>query len=282
MPSADRMLTYLRQAAMLTRATPGRWGHSLELKNCTEVVVAGDLHGHIPHFQAVFQAADLAENPTRHLILQELIHSKFRYSKGGDKSHQLVDLFAALKGQFPKQVHYLLGNHELAQWTKRPVIKSNENLNALFEEGVIEAYGTEIGPQIYVAYLELFQSLPVAITTPNKVLICHSAPNARVLPYFNPARLRATEYEPADLQPGGAVHSVLWGRDTSQEVIAGFLERMEANLLVSGHIACEDGYSIPNDRQLILDCAENPACYVTFPTDRPISLHELIEGVRSI
>jgi hypothetical protein len=276
------MLTYLRQAIALVRGTPGRHGHLIELQDCTEILVAGDLHGHVGHFQVMLKEADLANNPTRHFVLQELIHGKFRYPKGGDKSHQLVDLFAALKVQFPKRVHYLPGNHELAQWTGRPVLKADENLNAVFEEGVTEAYGTEFGPQIYALYLEMFQELPVVLKAPNRVLICHSLPSARALPTFNPFRLVAEEYEPADLQPGGAVHSILWGRDTARENAIAFLDMMDADFLISGHIASEQGYATPSDKQLILDCAENPAGFVLFPTDRPLTLAEVPSCVRII
>lgn len=280
MPAANRMLTHLRQAIALVRATPGRRGRVLDIPNCTEVLITGDLHGHVGHFQTILKAADLANHPTRHLVLQELVHGKYRYPKGGDKSHQLIDLFAALKGQFPKQVHYLPGNHEMAQWTGRPVLKADENLNAIFQEGVTECYGPEFGPQIYAAYLELFQVLPIAILTPNRVLVCHSLPNARVLPTFDPAKLSADAHDPADLQPGGVVHSILWGRDTARENAAAFLEKMGAELLVSGHIATNDGFNVPNDRQLILDCAESPAGFVLFPADRPLTHAELVACVR--
>ena len=59
MPAPERILTYLRQAITLTRATPGRRGHVVELQNCTEVLVAGDLHGHVGNFQSLLKAADL-------------------------------------------------------------------------------------------------------------------------------------------------------------------------------------------------------------------------------
>ena len=108
MPAPDRMLTYLRQALTLVRATPGCRGHVVELRDCTDVLVAGDLHGHVGNFQALLKAADLGNHPTRHFVLQELVHGKFRYPAGGDKSHQLVDLFAALKCQFPKRVHWAI------------------------------------------------------------------------------------------------------------------------------------------------------------------------------
>jgi hypothetical protein len=281
-PVPDRLLTHLRQAITLVRATPGRRGRVVELQDCTDVLVAGDLHGHVVNFQVLLKAADLGNHPTRHFILQELIHGKFRYPKGGDKSHQLVDLFAALKGQFPKQVHYIPGNHEMAQWTNRPVLKADENLNVLFQSGVTEAYGPQYGPQIYSTYLELFQSLPVAIRTPNRVLVSHSQPTAHVLSLFDPASLNTDTHAPADLQPGGAVHSLLWGRDTAALTTTQFLLKMNADLLVSGHIACEQGYSVPSERQIILDCAECPGGYVLFPTTFPLTHKDLIGHIRTI
>jgi hypothetical protein len=276
------MLTHLRQAVALVRATPGRKGHTVSLQNCADVLVAGDLHGHVGHFQALLKLADLGNNPGRHFVMQEVIHGKFRYPNGGDKSHQLVDLFAALKCQFPRQVHYLPGNHELAQWTDRPVMKADENQNALFREGVTEAYGPKFGPQVYAAYMELFQALPVALRAPNGVLITHSLPAARSLALFDPARLERDVYDAEDLQPGGSVHSLLWGRDTSADAAANFLRKMGCELLVSGHIACNTGFAVPNDRQVILDCAEHPGGYVLFPAARPLTHAELVAGVKTL
>jgi hypothetical protein len=280
MPSPQRMLTFLRQALTLVRATPGRTGHAVRLVDCDDVLVTGDLHGHVGHFQALLKTADLENNPKRHFVMQEAIHGKFRYPTGGDKSHQLVDLFAALKCQFPNRVHYVPGNHELAQWTARPVMKADENLNRLFEDGVRTGYGAEAGPEVYQTYLELFKTLPLSLRAPNGVLICHSLPSARAMGLFDPARLEREQFEPADLEPGGTVHSLLWGRDTSQSTVSEFLEKMGANLLISGHIASETGYLIPNDRQVIVDCSESPAGFIMFPANRILTHAELTACVR--
>lgn len=281
MPSPQRMLTFLRQALALVRATPGRKGHTLDLANCTDVLVTGDLHGHVGHFQALLKTADLENHPQRHFVMQEAIHGKFRYPNGGDKSHQLVDLFAALKCQFPHRIHYIPGNHELAQWTARPVMKADENLNKLFEDGVRTGYGPEAGPEVYQTYLELFQTLPLALRAPNGVLICHSLPSARAMALFDPAKLEAERFDPADLEPGGTVHSLLWGRDTAPDTIADFLAKMGSDLLVSGHIASDTGYLLPNDRQVIVDCSESPAGYILFPADQPLTHAELAACIRT-
>ena len=273
------MLTHLRQALALVRATPGRPGHVVHLQDCTSAG-AGDLHGHV-QTSGHASRADLANHPMRHFVLKA-IHGKFRYPKGGDKSHQLVDLFAASRIEFPRQVHYIPGNHEMAQWTDRPVLKADENLNVLFEEGVTEAYGKQFGPQIYATYLEIFRALPIVVRAPNRVIVCHSMPSGKALPAFDPARLEADIHDPADLQPGGAVHSLLWGRDSTAATSAAFLAKMDADLLVSGHIACHDGFDVPNNRQIIVDCAELPAGYLLFPTDRPLTHQELIACLKLI
>src|SRR5262249_45359252 len=78
-----------------------------------------------------------------------------------------------------------------------------------------------------------------------------------------------------ELQPGGAVHALLWGRDTSAANAAAFLARVDADLLVSGHVPCEGGFDVPNERQLILDCIADPAAVCLFPTARPLTIQDL-------
>jgi hypothetical protein len=279
MPPPDRVLNILRRAVDHTRRTPGRHGHQLRLHNCTEVVVGGDMHGHLANFLAVMKAADLLHHPTRHLILQELIHSEtFFYPNGGDKSHQLLDLYATLKCQFPERVHFLPGNHEMAQMTGRQVAKGGQSQNALFVLGVQAAYG-DAAADICRAYHDLFRDSPLAIRTANGVLCCHTTVPAKSLAMFDPLRLLDEQYDEKEYAPGGSVYSILWGRDTSEEAANAFLRKMDAELVVTGHIATDAGYDAPNRRQLIVDCASTPAAYVKFPADRPITHDELVAGV---
>jgi hypothetical protein len=279
MPPPDRVLNILRRAVDHTRATPGRHGHLVQLTDCTEVVVGGDMHGHLANFLAVMKAADLANHPTRHLILQELVHSEhFFYPNGGDKSHQLLDLYATLKCQFPERVHFLPGNHEIAQMTGRQVAKGGQSQNALFVLGIQAAYG-DAAADIGRAYNDLFRDSPLALRTPNGVLCCHTLVPAKALPTFDPMRLLDERYDDKEYAPGGAVYGILWGRDTSADTAEAFLRKMEAELVVTGHIATDDGFAVPNPRQLIVDCAHTPAAYVKFAADRPLTHDELVAGV---
>ena len=221
MPDADRLLTTLRRAISAFRATPGRRGRIVSLVNAAEVLVAGDLHGNVENFRVLLKRADLAGFPRRHLVLQEVVHGTFRYPLGGDKSHQLLDLVAALKCQYPDRVHFLLGNHELAQWTNRRIGKNDEELLELFKAGVDLAYGDR-SEEVYAAYLELFAVVPLAIRTANGVFLSHSLPNANRLESFSMAVLERDVHEEADVGTGGTIHALVWGRDTSPENAAAF------------------------------------------------------------
>jgi len=75
------------------------------------------------------------------------------------------------------------------------------------------------------------------------------------------------------------VYGLVWGRDLSEENAAAFLRRVDADWLVTGHIPCDDGYMTPNSRQLILDAMRTPACCCLVPTDRPVTLQQLVECI---
>ncbi len=281
MPDPTRLLTTLARAREASLDTPGRTGHLVALTDAAEVLVAGDLHGNLENFRRLLQLADLANQPQRHLVLQELIHGPHRYPEGGDRSHQLLDVVAALKCQYPRQVHLLPGNHELAQWTNRRIGKEEEvDLLDQFWQGVWQAYGDH-AEEVYLAYLALFAVLPMAVRTANRVFISHSLPSALRVEHFDPAVLLLEEFPESELIPGGSIYSLLWGRDTQPSTARRFLEKVDADWLLTGHIPCEHGFAVPNDWQIILDSLGSPAGYCLVATDRPLQHSDLINAVQT-
>jgi hypothetical protein len=279
MPEPDRLLILLRQAAQAFRDTPGRCGHVIRLVDATEVLAAGDLHGNLGNFRLLLKAANLTQHPGRHLVLQEVIHGDFAYAEGGDKSHQLLDLVAALKVQHPRQVHFLLGNHELAQMTNRLVAKGDADLNHLFRQGVQTAYGAR-AEEVYDHYLRMLAEVPLAVRTGNRVFLSHSLPSGSRLEAFDPAVLDQDRLPETDLLSGGSAHALVWGRDTSLANVTTFLNKVDADLLITGHIPCDAGFATPNPRQVILDSLGYPAAYCLFPTDRPLGHTELAACIK--
>lgn len=274
-------MTTLQQAARAFRATPGRTGRFTRLPAGAEVMVVGDLHGNVENFRLALKVADLAKQPQRHLVVQEVVHGPFQYPQGGDKSHQLLDLVAALKCQFPARVHFLLGNHELAQWLNQRIGKGDVDQNQWFYAGVETAYG-EQAEKIYPAYLELFDAADLALRTENHVFISHTLPSAKNLPRFDLAVLEQDQIADEEKKLGGIVHSLVWNRDLSQANVEAFLKKVDADWLITGHIPCEQGFMTPNDRQIILDALGTPACYCLFPTDRPLTQQELLNRIGTL
>src|SRR5262249_1707242 len=117
------------------------------------------------------------------------------------------------------------------------------------------------------------------VIAPNRVLMCHTLPNSKRMSTFDWSALEKEEFTPEDVALGGSIHSVLWGNETRQEHVDDFLRRVDADWLISGHIPCDQGYTLPNNRQIILDAQATPACYCLFPTDRPLTQQDMVSMI---
>ncbi len=284
MPDPRKVLYTIRRARDLCRTTAGRSGSLITLGPDTQdVLVVGDLHGHIHNFVAAMKMAALDRNPARHLVVQELVHDT-RADTDGEKpdlSHRLIDLVCALKCQYPDRVHYLPGNHELSELTGRSIAKNRIPLNDLFRQGIEASYG-ESAREIREAYGDLFQALPLAIRTPNRVFLCHTVPDERDLDAFDREVLNATEWSAESMKRGGSVYAMTWGRDTSIETADRFAQLVDADLFVIGHHPCDDGFRRANDRVMALDGTDPQAACVMIPTGEPLTMDDLVARVRLI
>ncbi len=273
MPPPDRMLATLQKATALVKSTPGRTGHRLRIESGVDLLVVGDLHGNLANFQAIWKLADLGKHPSRHLVVQELVHGKFLYPAGGEKSHQLVDLFAAIKCQYPERVHYLPGNHEMGQWTGRQILKGADDLNAVFRQGVATAYGDP--DPILSAYRALWEASPLLIHTPHGVALSHTLVPGKSLDAFEVSQLESETYTDADLKPGGTAYGMMWGRDTSDATVRTFLTKIQAHFLITGHFPADEGFTRLHPNLVALDCSGSPGGYLLFPLDRALDADEL-------
>jgi hypothetical protein len=281
MPDPQKVLTTVRRATELFRSTPGRRGSLITLdESVDEVLVVGDLHGNIPAFRQVLLAADLANRPSRHLVLQELVHgNKYYPDDQGDKSHQLVDIVSALKCQFPDRVHLILGNHELSEITNRPIAKRGQALNVLFRQGIDTAYGSS-GGAIYDAYLALFAALPLAVRTANRVFLCHTIPDPLDLEQFDTTIFDAETWPAQAMARHGAVYAITWGRNTEPENVDEFARLVDADWFITGHQPCDEGFRQANHRQIIIDATEPYPAYCLFPARGDATVESLLKCVR--
>jgi hypothetical protein len=284
MPDPDKVIATIGRAVTLLRSTAGRTGGviTLDPAEAEEVMIVGDIHGGLATFRKVLEIADLPRHPRRHLVLQELIHGKSSYpGDGGDRSHQLVDLFAALKCQHPEQVHQIIGNHELSELTGRIIGKDGEALNIKFRRGIETAYGARY-MDVFQAYLKLFAALPVAVRSPNRVFLCHTLPDARYLDSLDMSVLHADDWPRESTERGGTIYALTWGRDTSPETADRFAEMVDAEWFITGHQPCQEGVRLANHRVVILDGTPPNPGYCIFPTTEPVTIDSLLGRARII
>ena len=280
MPDPRKVLATVTKATELMRRTPGRAGSVVTLDAADEVMVVGDLHGNIPAFRWVLTEAALDRNPTRHLVLQELVHEiNKNQDDRPDLSHRLVDLVSALKCQYPDRVHLILGNHELSEITGRIIGKDGQALNMRFREGLQLSYG-DLCDEVYKAYIGLFSALPLAVRTPNRVFMCHSIPDGVYLDDLDVGVLAADEWPPESMKRAGAVYAITWGRDTAPETVDRFAAMVDADLFITGHQPCDEGFRQANHRQLIIDGTNPYPAYCRFSTRTPATIESLVRSVK--
>jgi hypothetical protein len=274
----ENVLALFKQAAEANRRTPGRQGNIVVLdpKLAEEVMITGDLHGHRRNFNRIRRLAALDENSRRHLVLQEVCHGGSTYPQnGGCMSHAILEDIARLKTEHPRQVHFLLGNHELSELTDYPIQKNRQLLNVQFRLGLQQMYGPA-AEQIHTAYREFLLSCPLAVRLSQGVFISHSIPDDLKLRGFD-LSIFTRELKVEDCVEQSDAFRLTWGRDYRGSKARTFAQMVGAKILINGHEPCSQGFIAPNDLQVILDCCGERAAYVILPVGTELS-HEEIMG----
>ncbi len=279
----ERILGYFERATQANLDTPGRTGNLVELTPdlAGEVMITGDLHGHRRNFNLIKRTAALADSPRRHLILQEVCHGGPTYpNTDGCMSHTVLEDVARLKAEFPERVHFILGNHELAEVADYPIQKNKQMLNLMFRQGLHQMYGPAL-ERVRQAFLPFLRSSPLAVRLPHGVFVSHSLPEKCDTRRFD-ASIFSRELDEADFLDRTGIFELVWGRDYREENARAFAELVGARLLINGHEPCPQGYNAPNEVQVIIDCCGATGTYLLLPTDRELSHAEVVERVQKL
>ncbi len=276
----EKVIEYFAEAARINRDHPDRVGNVVVLsaESADEVMITGDLHGHRHNFNSIRRVADLKNHPRRHLILQEVCHGGPTYpANGGCMSHTLLEDVAKTITEFPGRVHFLLGNHELAELTDYPIQKNNQMLNLVFRLGLQQAYGLA-ADKVREASFPFIRSCPLAVRLPGGVFCTHSIPQASDTSPFDMSIFHRP-LEAGDFHGRTPIFDLVWGRDYREDNAEAFATQVKAEVLINGHEPCTTGFSTPNSRQVILDCCNDKACYVILPTDRTWTQAEVVQRI---
>lgn len=277
----DQVVSVLEQAAEANRNARPRRGNIVEITKDLgdEVMVTADLHGNRLNFDWLLKLADLDRHPRRHLIMQEVCHGGPTYpASTGCMSHLLLEDVADLKVRYADRFHFIMGNHELAELTDYPITKANRMLNLIFRCGTEEMYGQE-ADRVRNAHLEFVKTCPLAARIDHGVFVCHSAPE-KVLEEGFDVEVFHRPLSRQDMEAGGPVFRLVWGRDFGEENAAAFARLVDASVLIHGHEPCCGGFHVPNRYQIILDCCGPRIGYITLPTGTSWTLDQLIPLLR--
>ncbi len=278
-PAADGQTAAqtLREAARLIREDPNRGGSLLTFGSAGQLVMTGDLHGHLRNFEKLQRFCALARSPGRYVILHELIHGEPDPPGAPDYSVDLLVRAAALKCEFPDNVFFLQSNHELSQLLGHEITKGGRYVLADFERGVEQRYGGA-AVDVLAAVNDYVASLPLAARTATGLFLAHSIPDAWYIDSFD-TTVFDRQPTPEDYAPGGAAYDLVWGRFQTAEVVERFARRVGADVLLVGHTPQEMGYERVG-RMLVLASDHAHGVFVPIDLGRKYTVDELETSIR--
>lgn len=276
--SADSVIETLGCATEENQVDPQRAGQVVNLPAEGEIWVTGDVHDHRRNFEKFLKAADLVNNPQRHIVLHELIHGDHFDATGAEDSWTMLVQAAGLKCDHPHQVHFLLANHDLAQIHGEGIMKGGTSVCEAFNAGIKRDFGDR-RYAVQVAITEFLLSFPLGIRAGNGIFISHSLPAQAEIEAFDYSvfdrALTGADYK----RRVGPVYQLVWGRKATPEGAAAFADRLGAQLLITGHQPQEAGYLVNGDRHLIIASDHNQGVFVPLSMEESYTMDQVVERV---
>lgn len=265
-----------RQAARLNAEDPRRAGNTLAIETGKEVIATGDLHGHRQNLMKIIAFADLPARPDRRLVLQEIIHGDPDARTGADRSIDVLLRAARLKLAHPKQVIFLLGNHDVAQATGNEITKGGRGVCEAFAAGVRSSVEPGEAGEVLAAINEFLLSIPIAARSPGGVMMLHTLPTPQRMAQAG-NDVPAGPYTPQTLARGGCVYEWTWGRNPTPEQIDELAGRLGVTYFVLAHKRIETPFEVVSPRAIIITAEHERGAVLRFSSDEPLD-EQTVQG----
>jgi hypothetical protein len=276
---ADQVIETLGNATEENQISPLRQEQVVNLPAEGELWMTGDLHDHRRNLDKLLRAADLPNNPQRHIVLHELIHGDHFDETGAEESWITLARAAELKCDYPNQVHFMLANHDLAQIHGEGIMKAGMSVCEAFNKGVKRAFGGQAG-SVQVAITEFLLSLPLAIRAPNGIFCCHSMPTDAQISTFDftvfNRPLTGADYA----RRTGPVYQLIWGRNMTPAAVEIFAQAVNADLIITGHQPQDIGHAVNGERHLILASDHNQGVFLPIDLTETYDMQSLVSSLR--
>ena len=260
--TAKELITALEAGARSNYRDRYRQGNIIHLTGPGDVIMTGDLHGNEQNFDKLVRVAQLADNPNRHLILHELLHSGNSPIPDQCHSYRLVSMVARLKEQFPHQVHCLMGNHAMAQITRGEIVKNGQAVVAALNAGLYATYGQNT-QHVMQALDRFLMSLPLAARTDNRIWLSHSLPSLRNLVKFD-YDIFEKKITLDTLENNSSLRALIWDRVHSSKCLAELQVMWNIDMFIIGHQPQSQGFGRPLKNLFILASDHSKGYYLPF------------------
>jgi len=241
------------------------------------LIVTGDIHGHRRNFERIVSYADLANNPQRHVLLQEIIHGGPEDADGGCLSYKLLLDAVRYKLEFPHQVHTILGNHDTAFINNSEVMKNGKEMNRSMNIAIANEF-SEASDKVSLALQQFLFSQPLAVRTENRIWMSHSLPADRYAEKFDPEIINR-RLKINDIVRPGSAYLLTWGRRHSQELLDKLAEVFDVDLFILGHQPQEQGWHKAATNLIIVASDHNHGTLLPIDLARTSTPDELVDSI---
>ncbi|CAE8602269.1 unnamed protein product [Polarella glacialis] len=230
----------LRTLCIAVRSTLLSQSVFLELQ--APINVCGDVHGQFHDLLRLFQYGGFP--PERnYLFLGD-------YVDRGKQSLETITLLFAIKVRWPNNFFLLRGNHECASITRI--------------YGFYDECKRRFNMKLWKSFCDVFNCLPVSALIDERILCMHGGLSPE-LSHFDEIRRLA---RPTDVPDSGLICDLLWADPDKDfvgwadndrgvsfvfgtDVVAGFLDKHNLDLICRAHQVVEDGYEFFGKRTLV-------------------------------
>jgi hypothetical protein len=271
------IIDLLKNGVETNNADEFRRGNLIYLPADTQLIISGDIHGHRRNFERILAFADLANNPSRHIIMQEIIHGGPEDSEGGCLSYKLLFDAIRYKLSFPDRVHIIMGNHDTSFINNSRVMKNGKEMNRSMRLA-LEREFQEASSDIRLAIRQFLLSQALAVRCENRIWLSHSLPNDRFADKFDPQILER-QLKAEDIVKPGSAYLLTWGRNMSQRTLDKMAKLFDVDIFVLGHQPQQQGWSQAGENLIIIASDHNHGCLLSIDLAKTYNVETLIESI---
>jgi hypothetical protein len=271
------IIDLLNKAGQACNTDRFRRGNLVHLPAEGSLIITGDIHGHRRNFERIVTFSDLANNPDRHVVLQEIIHGGPQDSEGGCLSYKLLFDVARYKLNFPDQVHIIMGNHDTTFINDSQVMKNGKEMNQPMNLALDREF-QQASDDIKMAIRQFLLSQPLAVRCDNRIWLSHSLPGNLYVKKFDKQILHRP-LEIGDCVKPGSAYLLTWGRNHSQHTLDTMAKLFDVDMFILGHQPQQQGWSQAGENLIIIASNHNHGCLLPINLAESYTIEQLINSI---